>query len=174
MLHSLLSPLTRAGFAACVFVTTTLACAHAGPPASASEEWTPSAEEEAVYKALSARDGAPDCAAVEALAKDPVATLTSVAEHAIMPPWVGIRATHCLATRHAETAQATLSAWVAHPDKRGLALVITDGLGQMPEAAAVAIARSGLAGPHAADLRERLERANVTPAVRAVLTETTR
>ena len=60
-----------------------LGCAHAGEtssaaPSGSSPPWTPSAEEDAVYRALSSRDGAPDCASVEALAKDPTAVLVSV------------------------------------------------------------------------------------------------
>ena len=157
-----------------------LACAHgsnaiAGTATPAEDAWTPSAEETAVYQALSMRDAGPPCEEIEALAKDPVATLISVTEHATMPPWVGVRATRCLTTRHAEEAKSTLAAWMADPEKRGLAFLIADGLGDAPEPVALDLARAGLAGPHAASLQKRLAKstwpsvaalANATPAAR--------
>lgn len=118
--------------------------------------WTPTAEEEAVWRALAVRDAPPPCVEVEALAKDPVSTLISVAEHATMPPWAGVRATTCLASRHAEAAKDRLSAWVVDPKLRGLAFVVADHTSAMPEPVALQIAQAGLAGPHAADLKKRL------------------
>lgn len=155
-------------------------CAKAAPPATASSAtassatetaaaaWTPSAEEQAVYRALSLKDGGPSCEEVEALAADPVATLASVAEHAEMPPWVGMRAAHCLTTRHAEAAQDRFVAWVANPNLRGMALLLADDLTAMPEPVALRVATAGLAGPHSADLRKRLDRSEV-PALKALV-----
>lgn len=145
-----------------------LACAHsAAATAGTAAEWTPSAEETAVYRALSMRDGSPPCEEVEALASDPVATLISFAEHATMPPWVGVRAARCLVTRHAEAAKTTLSAWVVDPEKRGFAFLIADELDQAAEPVALELARAGLAGPHAADLRKRLAK-SAWPSVAAL------
>ncbi len=123
---------------------------------TSADSWVPSAEEEAVYRALSVRDRGPTCEAVEAMAKEPVATLISVAEHATMPPWVGVKATECLTVRHAEAAKDTLSAWMVDPERRGLALVIANRTADMPEPVAVQLATAGLAGPHAAELQKRL------------------
>lgn len=139
-----------------LFVTLLLALTGAASAGETAADWTPNAEEDAVWRALSVRDAPPPCADVEALAKDPVATLISVAEHATMPPWVAVRATSCLATGHAEEAKATLLGWVVNPNLRGLAFVVTDSTGKMPEGVALEIARAGLSGPHAADLRKRL------------------
>lgn len=135
--------------------------ALASPSEGASAEaidWTPTPDEQTVYRMLSLRDGGPDCATVEASVKDPVPVLASVAEHATLPPAVGVRAAHCLTTRHAEEAKATLLAWVVDPEKRGFAILIADDLSAMPEAVALEIARAGLAGPHAATLNRRVGR----------------
>ena len=147
-----------------------LGCAQRVAPANAGEPaWAPSAEENAVYKALTVRDPVPTCEAVEALAADPVATLISVVEHASQPPWVGVRAAHCLATRHADVAAPTLRAWITGDNTRGLALMLASEIDQIPEAVAVDLAVAGLAGPHADALRPRLEKAS-SPAIRATLT----
>lgn len=147
-----------------------LGCAHGSPPANAGEPaaWTPTAEESAVYRALSVRDPAPSCATVEALAADPVAVLTSVVEHAPQPPWVGVRAAHCLAVGHAEAAAPTLKSWMTGDKTKGLALMLATEIDQIPEAVAVDLVKAGLAGPHADALRPRLEKAT-SPVVRAAL-----
>lgn len=138
-----------------------LACAHrAEAEAPSTDAWTPSAEEEAVYRALSMRDQGPSCEDLDAMAKDPVAVLINITEHATMPPWVGVRATQCLVSRHAEDAKATLSAWIVDPNKRGLAFVISDNTAGMPEPVALELARAGLSGPHAADLKRRLAKSS--------------
>lgn len=150
-----------------------LGCAHAGEtssaaPSGSSPPWTPSAEEDAVYRALSSRDGAPDCASVEALAKDPTAVLVSVVEHAQQPPWVGVRAAKCLIERHSAEVQPQLVAWVQAPNKRGLAVLLANEMDNMPEPVAVEVAKAGLAGPYAADMRARLGSCK-HPAVLALL-----
>jgi hypothetical protein len=122
-----------------------------------ADTWSPSDEEAAVYRALSAKD-APGCADVEALAADPVPALKAVVEHATMPPWAPMRAAHCLTTRHAEQARAELLHWVSHDDTRGFALLVLDSLDAVAEAIALEIARAALAGPLEADARERLTR----------------
>lgn len=146
-------------FSALLLVT--LACAHrAEAEAPPVDAWTPSAEEEAVYRALSMRDQGPSCEDLDAMAKDPVATLINITEHATMPPWVGVRATQCLVSRHAEDAKSTLSAWIVDPNKRGLAFVISDNTATMPEPVALELARAGLTGPHGADLKRRLAKSS--------------
>lgn len=167
--HSLPSALGIFALAAAASV----GCAKAAPPTSsagsapAEASWTPSPEEQAVYKALSLKDGGPTCEEVEALASDPVASLSAVAEHATMPPWVGMRAAHCLSTRHAEAAEPTLARWLVDPQLRGMALLLADDLSVMPEPVALRLATAGLAGPHAEDLRKRLDRSEV-PALKAL------
>ena len=116
-------------------------CAHSAAPKGASapkDDWTPSAEEDAVILAFSARDNAADCASVEALTSTPVATLVAVAEHAVQraAAHVGVQAHH-----------------LAH---RGGQRQLQRGLDAMPEAVAVDVARAGLAGPFSEDMRKRL------------------
>ncbi len=120
---------------------------------------TPSASQEAMYRALSARDPAPSCAEVEALSETPVADLVYVVEHATQPPWAGMRAASCLVERHAEEARDEILAWVGDAGKRGLAILVFDKVDALPEGLALEVARSGLAGPLAEDARTRLARA---------------
>ena len=131
-----------------------IGCAHGAPPAGG---WTPSAEEDAVYRALSVRDGAPACAEVEALASDPVASLLAVVEHATRPPWAGVRAAACLISGHAEAVREPMLAWVTGPDTGGLARLVVGQLDAMPEPLAVELATAALAGPHADFLQKGVE-----------------
>ena len=102
---------------------------RAATEGAAPAPWSPTADELEVYQMLSMRDGTPDCATVEASVQDPVPVLVSVAEHATLPPAVGVRAAHCLTTRHASEAKATLLSWVVDPARRGFAILIADDLG---------------------------------------------
>ena len=111
---------------------------------------------DAVYKALSARDGAPSCEAVEALSAEPVAALLFVAENATQPPWAGIRAAECLVQRHAAEVQPTLERWVSTSETRGFGLIAINQLEQMPAPVALSVARIALSGPLAEDARPRL------------------
>ena len=161
--------LLRAVFGAAGLIATLgIGCAHSAPPASDATPWTPNPDEAAVTAALSGRDSTIDCAAVEALAKDPVATLISVTNHVEMPPWVGVRAAHCLTSRHAAAAEPTLTAWVTDPNTRGLAILVLDELNTLPEPLALRLATATLSGPHAADAQKRLPN-SVHPSVRALV-----
>ncbi len=121
-----------------------------------AEDWSPTPEQSAVYKALSIRDPAPSCAEVEALAADPLDALRTVVERATMPPWAPMRAAHCIATRHATEARADLLSWVGSEDTRGLGLVVLDSMSTMDEPLALELAGAALAGPLAEDAKTRL------------------
>lgn len=142
---------------------------RAATEGAAPAPWSPTADELEVYQMLSMRDGTPDCATVEASVQDPVPVLVSVAEHATLPPAVGVRAAHCLTTRHASEAKATLLSWVVDPARRGFAILIADDLGAMPEDVALEVAKAGLAGPHATTLNRRVGRSS-WPSVAALAT----
>ncbi len=133
----------------------------------ADPPWTPTAEQTAVYKALSIRDPAPTCEEVEALSADPVATLRVVVERAELPPWAPLRAAHCMVTRHASAAEADIVAWMGDPQTRGLALLTLGALDTLPEETARTVAAAALAGPHAADAREKIQDAGLSPATEA-------
>jgi len=133
-----------------------------------AEDWTPSAEQAAVYQALSVRD-APDCAAVEALATDPLDALRTVVEHAAMPPWAPMRAAHCMLTRHPDQARDDLLSWVGQAKTRGLGLLVLSELDTLAEPLALEIAGAALAGPLADDARPRLADSAV-PSVKALAT----
>jgi hypothetical protein len=136
--------------------------------AALAADWTPTAGQEELARALSVRDAPPPCAELEAQAQDPLADLLAVVEHVQMPPWVSVRAATCVASRHAEAAEASLLRWVTDPDLRGLGLVTLNLLDDIPEPVAARVAAAALAGPSAEDARVRVARAT-TPAVRALV-----
>ena len=121
----------------------------------------PTATQDAVYKALSARDPAPTCAQVEALSDDPVGDLLFVVDHATQPPWAGMRAAACLVDGHAEEVQPRISAWVEGKDTRGFAIMVFERLDTMPLSVATEVATKGLRGPWADDARPHILRSSV-------------
>jgi len=98
-----------------------------------------------MFRALSIRDHAPPCERVEALTTQVVADLTWLADHATQPPWVGMRAAHCLVAGHGVEAADALLRWVTDPETRGLGLLVLDGLARLPEDLAVRIATRAIA-----------------------------
>lgn len=131
----------------------------AAPAVAASVE--PDAAAEAVYRALSVRDPAPSCEGVEALTETPLETLLFVVDNAQQPPWVGMRAAECLTSRHAEAAEASITAWVSSAETKGLAILALNQLDTMPLAVSLNVARAALAGPEADSARSRIERSTV-------------
>lgn len=126
------------------------------------------AEEGQLYRALSVRDPEPDCATVEGLVPDPVASLTLIAEQAEMPPWAPLRAASCLLRRHAEAAEDTVRGWVVDPGREGLALLALQHVDQMPEAVAVELVRDALEGPFAEAARDAAT-GSERPAIQALI-----
>jgi hypothetical protein len=138
-------------------------------PAAMAQDWTPTPEQTAVYRALSARDPVP-CAEVEALATAPLDALRAVVAHASMPPWAPMRAAQCIATRHAIEARDDLVSWVSEERTRGLALLVLSNLDAMDRAVALEVARAAIAGPLAEDARARLVEADAAE-LRALATD---
>lgn len=109
---------------------------------------------ELVLRALSAHDGSPDCAAVEALAPDGPAALRYVATWATMPPVAPMRAAACLVDRHATSSAALLVEWVRDPNTAGLGRLVLGRLDALPEAVAISVATAALGGPLDTEARE--------------------
>ena len=124
--------------------------------ADPSAAWTPSAAEEKLLLALSARDGAPPCDTLDALVDDPVGSYESIVEHVSLPPWAPMQAARCLVENHAEAAAPTLRSWVELPEKAGLARLVLMGVDRLPEAQAVELGSRALLGPYATVARQRL------------------
>ena len=132
------------------------ALALAAPVAADEMAWSPSADDEAVYQALSIRDPAPSCEEVEALVPQPVAALRNVVSHAQMPPWAPMRAAHCLISRHGSEVESDLLSWVGQEETLGLGLLVVDEVELLPEELGLRVAKAALAGPLQAKARERL------------------
>ena len=136
--------------------------------AQAADDWNPSPEQEAVYRALSVRHDPPACSALDAKSADPVATYLYLVEHATQPAWVGMRAASCLITGHAEAALPSLRTWVVSPEHRGLAILAMGELDAMPLPIATELATLALTdGPDPDGMRARILRADA-PEIRAL------
>ena len=119
----------------------------------------PNSGPEALLRALSVRDGEPDCRSLDALVSDPVASLTEVVATVSMPPQAPMRAARCLVLLHAEAAEPTIAGWMASPDTEGLVRLVLADLSDVPVPVAERLGRAGLAGPHAALVRPALQAA---------------
>jgi hypothetical protein len=129
---------------------------------------TPTASQEVIYKALSVRDPAPVCAAVEALSETPVADLQFVVNNAAQPPWAGMRAAACLIRGHGGEIQSTLESWVSDDEKLGLAILVLNSVDTLPLDVAVSVAQKALDGPYAAEAKKRLPKSD-SPEIQALV-----
>lgn len=122
--------------------------------------------DDAVFRALSVRHGAPSCEEVEALTPTPVETLLRLVEEVELPPWVPMRAAECLTTRHAEQIDDHLRRWVVGAETRGLGRLVVDHLDHVPRPLARELALSALReGPEPELARARITRLR-TPELR--------
>lgn len=136
-------------------------------PAAALAQ-APTAEQDAVYRALSVRHESLSCDQLDAMSSDPLGTYLYLIEHATQPAWVGMRAARCVMVNHAEAAQPQLEQWVTRPEHRGLAILAMGQLDAMPLAVAQAVATKALTeGPEPEAMRVRIARA-ATPEIAAL------
>lgn len=139
------------------------------PPAPPSPAPAPvEASRDAMVRALSARDGAPPCAQVEALSADPVGDLVWIVENVGMPPTAPMTAAACLLDRHAEAGAAAFEGWLSTDGHAGLAALVVQRLEVLPVGVATRFAASGLRGPYVDVVRPAVE-ASARPEVRAEL-----
>jgi hypothetical protein len=130
------------------------------PPAEAGDD--------ALLRALSTRDGEPSCEALAALVPaDPVGELLRVVRTVELPPVAPMRAARCLVVAHAEAAEAELAGWMSDPASEGYVRLVLNDLASVPTPVAVRLATAGLAGPHAALVRESVHAA-AAPELRAL------
>lgn len=123
---------------------------------------TPTAEQDAVYKALSMRHDTLSCDQLDAMSSDPLGTYLFLIEHAEQPAWVGMRAASCVMENHAEAAQPELQRWVTSSDTRGLAILAMDRLDSLPLAIALDLATRALTdGPDPEGMRKRIAKSTV-------------
>jgi hypothetical protein len=120
---------------------------------------------DALVFTLSSRDPVA-CSTLEA----PIEVWREVVWSTQGPPWVPMRAAQCLIERHAEAAQADLSAWVIDPEARGLGLLVLGQLDRLPAGLALDLARRALdQGPDPERARKRIATC-VHAEVRALVT----
>ncbi len=120
-------------------------------PAVAAEPAAPTASP--AFRALAARDGV-DCAALPVADAAELAALT---DPALSPPWVPMRAAHCLVQRYGAAAEPLLTPWFSDPGRAGLVLVVVDALDAVPADVAARIATAALDAADA-DGRSRIVR----------------
>ena len=132
-----------------------IACGDA-PPADLIDEKV--SHKQNLVTHLSLRDQKLSCASLSSpqLQKE----LTDIVDTVERPPWVPMRAAACLTELYPSTSEEDLIRWISSPDKKGLAFLIAGQISKIPDASAIPIAKAGLRGPHARDIRIRLEKQN--------------
>lgn len=115
------------------------------------------AAEQELLVALSARDGAPTCAALAGLVEDPVGSFTRIVGTVQMPPSAPMRAARCLVQDHAEAAADTIEGWMRADDTEGLARLVMGELDHLPPELATRFAKAGLEGPYQSIVRPEVE-----------------
>ncbi len=123
--------------------------------------------EEALLRALSLRDGAPDCATLEGMVDEPVPTFSKIVAEVTAPPVAPMRAARCLIRGHSVEVAGTIEGWMTSPDTEGLARLVIEDLSYVGVDEARRFATAGLAGPHAAVLRPMIAESSV-PEVKAL------
>ncbi|MCB9677053.1 MAG: hypothetical protein H6737_18190 [Alphaproteobacteria bacterium] len=114
---------------------------------TAALAWDPTPKEEALVRALSVRDGAPDCAEVEALVDEPAHSLARVVENVQLPPWAPMYAASCLIERHAAEKPEVLASWVVGTETKGLAKLVFRRLHHLEPDQARSLVDRGRSGP---------------------------
>ncbi len=136
--------------------------------AAAAAKPEPTAEQQAVYKALSGRHESLSCTELDAMSSDPLGTYLYLIEHATQPAWVGMRAARCVMLNHAEAARPQLERWVVEPELRGLGLLLVGQIDELPLPLAKELAVKAMyEGPDPDGMRKRIARAR-TPEIAAL------
>lgn len=107
---------------------------------------------------LSARDSQIDCTQLPT--EELQTQLVSIVETIERPPWVPMRAATCLTELYPTESQEELLRWIATPEKKGLAFLIAGQIPKLPDEIAINVARAGLQGPHAQEIRLRITKQN--------------
>lgn len=137
----------------------------------AGERPQPTAEQQAVYKALAARHESLSCTELDAMSADPLGTYLFLIENATQPAWVGMRAARCVMLNHAEAARPQLQRWVVDPETRGLGLLVVGQLDILPLPLARELAVAAMTqGPDPDGMRKRVARLQ-TPELAALAAE---
>lgn len=139
------------------------ATAQAAPP-------TPTDSQQAMYVALRVRHDPPSCAFLAAMSADPVADLAWLVDNATQPAWAGMRAATCLLVDHPVASQPHFEGWLSTEGHKGLAILMTQRVDELPLPVATALTHAALGGPDQADIRPRLASCAV-PEVRALASQ---
>ncbi len=129
------------------------ALAHAEP--------APTPSQDALYAALRVRHAPPDCSALTDLSESLVEDLVWLVDHATQPPWVGLRAAQCLLVEHPAAAQPSFEGWLSTEGHRGLAILVSQRIDEIPLPIATSLAVVALAGPEEETVHPRFARCGV-------------
>lgn len=131
---------------------------------------TPTVAQQAMYDALVKRHSPPTCDALAAMSPAVVTDLAWLVDNATAPAWVGLRAAQCLLVAHPMASQAIYQDWLSTDGHRGLAILLTQKVDELPLEVATALSRTALAGPERAEVQRRLADCDV-PELRALAVE---
>lgn len=136
-------------------------------PVPAAAAPAPSARQQALYDAFSARDAGPACDSLGPVDSALSADLMFLVEQAVQPPWVAVRAADCLLQLDPLGTQSAARRWVVAQDSRGLALLTLGKLDSLPRPMAIDLAQTARRGALAADATPRIAKAQ-TAEIRAI------
>ena len=83
-----------------------------------------------------------------------------IVEEVDKPAWVPMRAVACMIEIFPAKSRIDLEAWIIDPNKKGIAFLIAGQIEKIPDQVALSVIKKGLQGPHAVDIRTRLEKLN--------------
>ena len=81
-----------------------------------------------------------------------------IVEEIDKPAWVPMRAVACMIEMFPAKSRMNLEAWIIDPNKKGIAFLIAGQIEKLPDQVALSVIKKGLQGPHAVDIRTRLEK----------------
>ena len=87
-----------------------------------------------------------------------LADLSRIVEEVDKPAWVPMRAVACMIEIYPKESQPDLERWIIDPHRKGLAFLIAGQVDKLPDQVALSVVKKGLQGPHAIDIRSRLEK----------------
>ena len=112
---------------------------------------------EEMIRLFSMRDRGPDCHDLALDEKTGLDNLIFIIENIKYPGVAGMRAAECVVQLYPSTAQNVFVSWMQGENTKGLALLLSSRLNDLPPDVAAVIKEAGLKGPHKAEISNRIK-----------------
>ena len=124
--------------------------------ASAAVANTMSREE--MIRLFSMRDGGPACSDLPLDKKSGLTDLAFIVENVKYPAVTGMRAAECLIDLFPVKGEERFVAWMQRDNTKGLAILLTSKLEDLPKEVSDLVREAGLKGPHRAEVSSRISK----------------